>query len=195
MTEAKSRLVHRRRISWQSATILASGLAAGLLATPAQAQDDTASPDEQTVVVTGIRASLTSSANAKRDATNFVESVFAEDIGDFPDTNLAESFNRIPGITINREITGEGLTIAIRGLGTNFTRILLNNAPIAIASTGRTDAQSTNREVDLDLFPSELFTQLSVYKSSTASMLEGGAAGSVNMRTARPFDVPGLRLN
>ncbi len=78
-------------------------------------------------------------------------------------------------MTISREITGEGLNVSIRGLGTNFTRVLLNNAPIAIASTGRTDAQSTNREVDLDLFPTELFTQLTVAKSPTASMLEGGA--------------------
>jgi TonB-dependent receptor len=140
------------------------------------------------VVVTGIRASLQSATEAKKESTGFTDSIFAEDIGKFPDTNIAESFNRIPGITISREISGEGLSIAIRGLGTNFTRILLNDAPVAIASTGRTDAQNTNREVDLDLFPTELFTQLTVRKSSTASMLEGGAAGTVNMRSARPFD-------
>jgi TonB-dependent receptor len=195
MSEAKRRRALRQRMNWKSATMLAGGLIAGLLASPAVAQDDTASAEDPDIVVTGIRASLTSAANAKRDANGFTESVFAEDIGDFPDTNLAESFNRIPGITISREITGEGLSIAIRGLGTNFTRILLNGAPIAIASTGRTDAQNTNREVDLDLFPSELFTQLSVFKSSTAGMIEGGAAGTVNMRTARPFDQPGMRLN
>lgn len=189
------------RILLRTATILAGGLAA-VAAAPALAQDDPAAApgdqslnDEDTIVVTGIRASLESSARAKREATGFTESVFAEDIGDFPDTNLAESFNRVPGITISREITGEGLNIAIRGLGTNFTRILLNGAPVAIASTGRTDAQSTNREVDLDLFPSELFTQLTVFKSPMASMTEGGAAGTVNMRTARPFDNPGLHLN
>ncbi len=70
----------------------------------------------------------------------------------------------------------------------NFTRVLLNNAPVAVASTGRTDAQNTNREVDLDLFPTELFTQLTVRKSASAAMLEGGAAGTVDMRSARPFD-------
>jgi TonB-dependent receptor len=146
-------------------------------------------PDQlEEVVVTGIRASLQSSTEAKKESTGFSDSIFAEDIGKFPDTNIAESFNRVPGITITREISGEGVNIAIRGLGTNFTRILLNNAPVAVASTGRTDAQSTNREVDLDLFPTELFTQLTVHKSSSASMLEGGAAGTVNMRSARPFD-------
>ena len=98
----------------------------------------------------------------------FIDSVFAEDIGKFPDTNLAESFNRIPGVNISREITGEGLNVAIRGLNTNFTRVLLNNAPVAIASTGQDNA-SQNREVDLDLFPGELFSQLTVAKSPTPS--------------------------
>jgi TonB-dependent receptor len=195
----------------RSATILASGAFAACFATaasaeaaataatasaqPAAAQPAATTPaDDSDIVVTGIRASLRNAANAKRDNVGFSESVFADDIGDFPDTNLAESFNRVPGITITRETSGEGLNIAIRGLGTNFTRILLNGAPVAIASTGRTDSQNTNREVDLDLFPSELFTQLTVNKSPLASMIEGGAAGTVNMRTARPFDNRGLHL-
>ncbi|MBM0107624.1 TonB-dependent receptor [Steroidobacter sp. S1-65] len=143
------------------------------------------------VVVTGYRQSLENSTAAKRDAVGFVDAIFAEDIGKFPDTNIAESFNRIPGITINRETSGEGLNIAIRGLGTNFTKVLLNGAPVSVASTGRTDAQSTNREVDLDLFPTELFSQLTVSKTPSAAMLEGGAAGTVNMRSARPFDNEG----
>jgi TonB-dependent receptor len=143
------------------------------------------------VVVTGYRQSLENSTSAKRDAVGFVDAIFAEDIGKFPDSNIAESFNRIPGITISRETSGEGLNIAIRGLGTNFTKVLLNGAPVAVASTGRTDAQSTNREVDLDMFPTELFSQLTVSKTPTAAMLEGGAAGTVNMRSARPFDNEG----
>ena len=144
------------------------------------------------VVVTGYRKSLTESTDAKRAATGFIDQINAEDIGKFPDTNIAESINRIPGITITRDINGEGTNIAIRGLGTNFTRVLLNGAPIAIASTGTTDAQNTNREVDLDMLPTELFTQLTVRKSSSADMIEGGAAGTVDMRSARPFDNPGL---
>jgi TonB-dependent receptor len=150
--------------------------------------------DAQEVVVTGYRQSLQQSTIAKRDSTSFTDSIFAEDIGKFPDTNIAESVNRIPGITISREITGEGLNIAIRGLGTNFTRVLLNDAPVAVASTGGTDAQSTNREVDLDLFPTELFTRLTVNKTSTADTVEGGAAGTVNLRSARPFDRPGTHV-
>ncbi|MBX3563624.1 MAG: TonB-dependent receptor [Sphingomonas sp.] len=158
---------------------------------PATAQSD---PQEDEIVVSGYRASLASSTNAKKNSTGFTDTIFAEDIGKFPDTNIAESFNRIPGVTISREVTGEGLNVTIRGLGTNFTRVLLNGAPVAVASTGRTDAQNTNREVDLDLFPTELFTQLTVSKSGVANMVEGGAAGTVNMRSARPFDKPGMHF-
>jgi len=168
------------------------GCAAMLFAgMPALAQD---SEPMETVTITGYRASLTDSTNAKRDSVGFSDTVYAEDIGKFPDTNIAEAFNRIPGITITREVTGEGLNIAIRGLGTNFTKTLLNGAPVAIASTGRTDAQNTNREVDLNMFPTELFTRLTVSKSPTADMTEGGAAGTVNMRSARPFDNPGFHF-
>ena len=146
------------------------------------------------VVITGFRRSLTESTDAKRNAIGFVDQINAEDIGKFPDSNIAESFNRIPGITITRDITGEGAEISIRGLGTNFTKTLLNGAPVAVAANSVTDAASANREVDLDLFPTELFTQLTVKKTYSASMIEGGAAGTVDMRSARPFDNPGAHL-
>ena len=155
----------------------------------AQAPADPSATGNEDIVVTGYRASLESQTNAKRNSIGFTDSIFAEDIGKFPDTNIAESVNRIPGVTISREVTGEGANVAIRGLGTNFTRVLLNGAPVAVASV-RFDAQSTNREVDLDLLPTELFTQLTVSKSPTASQIEGGAAGTVNLRSARPFDNP-----
>ncbi|MCU6453738.1 TonB-dependent receptor plug domain-containing protein [Sphingomonas sp. A2-49] len=156
---------------------------------PAQPPADPSATGNDDIVVTGYRASLQSQTNAKRNAVGFTDSIFAEDIGKFPDTNIAESVNRIPGVTIAREVTGEGTSVAIRGLGTNFTRVLLNGAPVATASV-RFDAQSTNREVDLDLLPTELFTQLTVSKSPVASQVEGGAAGTVNLRSARPFDNP-----
>ncbi|AHE53032.1 TonB-dependent receptor [Sphingomonas sanxanigenens] len=146
------------------------------------------------IVVTGYRASLQNSTNAKREATGFTDSIFAQDIGKFPDTNIAESFNRIPGITINRDVNGEGINVAIRGLGPNFTNVTLNGAPIAVSSSGATDAQGTDRSVDLSFFPTDLFTKLTVNKSYTANLLEGGAAGNIDMRSARPFDRPGTRL-
>jgi TonB-dependent receptor len=174
------------------------GVAAMLPGTAiAQTSPTDASPEAESVeevLVTGFRASLESAANAKRDSINITDSVFAEDIGKFPDLNIAESLNRIPGIIMTREVNGEGLNISIRGLGTSFTKTVINGAQISVASSGRADAQNTNREVDLDLFPTELFARLDVSKSPTASMLEGGLSGVVNMRTQRPFDNPGTHL-
>jgi TonB-dependent receptor len=159
------------------------------------AAQSTPAPSEslEEVIVTGFRQSLKSSTDAKRESVGFVDAIFAEDIGKFPDTNLAESFQRIPGVQISREISGEGQMVAIRGLNTNFTKVLLNNAPVAIASSTQEGA-SANREVPLDLFPSELFSQLTVAKTASAEMLEGGAAGTIDMRMARPFDREGARL-
>ena len=179
--------------------LLGASMLAGLAAGGAHAQDAQAAPaaaaNTDVVVVTGYRASLQSSTAAKKKAVGFQDSIFAEDIGKFPDTNIAESFNRIPGIVISRDINGDGVNVSIRGLGTSFTRVLLNGAPVAVASTGSTDSQSVNREVDLDLFPTELFTQLSVDKSPQASLIEGGTSGTVNMRQARPFDHKGALLS
>jgi TonB-dependent receptor len=173
-------------------TTLLAGIAAVVAPTAAFAQ--TTDQAMETVVVTGYRASLADSTNAKRASVSFSDTVFAEDIGKFPDTNVAEALNRIPGVTIGREVDGEGVNVSIRGLGTNFVRITLNDAAIAVASTGATDQTDNNREVDLNMFPTELFTQLTVTKSPEAMQLEGGAAGVVNMRTMRPFDNPGLHV-
>lgn len=181
----------QRNIGFVSARAALLGTTVLAFGSLAHAQEATM----ETVTVTGYRASLQDSTNAKRASVGFTDSVFAEDIGKFPDTNIAESLNRIPGITINRDITGEGVQIQIRGLGTSFTRVLLDGNPVYMASTGTTDAQSTNREVDLNMLPSELFTQLTVDKSARADFVEGGAAGTVNMRSARPFDNPGYHLS
>ena len=165
-------------------------LAAG--ATSVSAQEVQSQALEE-VIVTGFRQSLQDSTEAKRESVGFVDAIFAEDIGKFPDTNIAESFQRIPGIQISREISGEGTTVAIRGLNTNFTRVLLNNAPVAVAQ-GPQEGAGANREVPLDMFPPELFSKLEVFKTPSASMVEGGAAGTINMRMARPFDAEGQHL-
>src|SRR5580704_16909091 len=168
--------------------------AAMMVIAPSLANAQQTAANVEQVTVTGYAASLEKATDAKRDATNFTDSVFAEDIGKFPDTDVAESLNRIPGVTINREIDGEGVSVSIRGLGSDFTKVTLNGASIEVASTGSTDQGDTFRAIDLNLFPTELFTQLSVSKSPTADLIEGGAAGNVNMRSARPFDNEGLHV-
>jgi TonB-dependent receptor len=164
--------------------------------TPAPAEaapaDENTAVDE--IIVTGIRRSLQQSTMAKRDSVAFGDSIFAEDIGKLPATNLAETLNRIPGVKINRDINGEGLQVSIRGLGPSFSKVLLNGTQIAVASDGGTNGGSANREVDLDFFPSELFTRLDVAKSPQADTLEGGIAGTVNLHNARPFDREGQHL-
>ncbi len=180
------RILNNRAKSVLRGTTLLAGIGAAFVATaPAYAADAI-----ETVVVSGYRASLTASTDAKRASTNFSDSLFAEDLGKFPDTNIAEAFNRIPGVTIQRENDGQGLRIALRGLDTNFVKITLNGAVVSTASTGGTDASGANREVDLNIFPIELFSQLTVAKTSTADMLEGGASGTIAMRSLRPFDNP-----
>lgn len=173
------------------ASIISQAFAQEAAQTAAQTAVPEAAPAMQTVQVTGYRSSLLSSAKDKKEAVGFQDSINAEDIGKFPDRNIAESLSRIPGVGVSRDVTGEGMNIQIRGLGSSFTKILLNNAQIAVASSGPADGQNSNREVDLDLLPTDLFTKLTVSKSPTASMLEGGAAGVVNMRSARPFDKEG----
>jgi TonB-dependent receptor len=169
----------------RSSAFRASLLSLAISATTTHAQTD---PIIEEVVVTGYKASLQNATDAKRESTALVDSIFAEDIGKFADSNIADAINRMPGIQITRNVFGDGTNVSIRGLGTSFTKVTLNGTQIAVASAGSVDSQNQNREIDLDLFPTELFTRFDVQKTSTASMLEGGASGNINIRNARPFD-------
>ena len=180
----------KRNISRTAWLLMGTSALACSMAMPALAQDNI-----ETVTVTGYRASLLSSTNAKRESVNFSDSVYAEDIGKFPDSNIAEAFNRIPGITISRENDGTGVRVAIRGLPTDHVKVTLNGAVVQTPTTGQTGAAGTNREVDLNMFPIELFTHLSVSKTALADQIEGGASGVLAMQSARPFDNPGTHLN
>jgi TonB-dependent receptor len=173
---------------------LAQAAAAQDAAAPAETAAAPQGSETADIVVTGIRASLESATNAKKNAVAFGDSIFAEDIGKLPATNLAETLNRMPGVGLNRDINGEGTQVAIRGLGPSFTRVLLNGSQLQVASDGGTNGGSANREVDLDFFPSELFTRLDLAKSPSPSTLEGGIAGTVNLRNARPFDKEGTHV-
>ncbi|MGL1957704.1 MAG: TonB-dependent receptor [Colwellia sp.] len=151
---------------------------------------ETVKKDEaiEVIGVTGYRGSLLNSTNAKRESNGFTDEVFADDIGKMPSLNLAESIARIPGVKIGRTVTGEGQQISVRGLGSEFTKMVVNGNSMAVASTGDINANSNGRQIDLDMFPTELFTGISVAKTATASQIEGGVSGYIDLRTARASD-------
>ena len=158
---------------------------------PVLAADEAANLEE--IVVTGIRGSLESSMNLKRDAQGVVDGIVAEDIGKFPDTNLAESLQRITGVSIDRSI-GEGSKITVRGIGPDYNLVLLNGRQMPGASIGDTFA-SNSRSFDFANLASEAVAAVEVYKTSRASTSTGGIGASVNIKTTRPLDAPGLKLN
>jgi len=178
-----------------SATALL-GLAA--LAGAAQAQTaaaPAANNDSTVVVVTGFRASLQSAISAKKKADNIVDVIKAEDIAQFPDNNLADALQRIPGVAIDRD-GGEGRTITVRGLGPDFTRVRMNGME-ALATTGGKDSSGgTNRGrgFDFSVFAAELFQSVSVSKSPEASMEEGSLGATIDLQAPHPFDYKGFTM-
>ncbi|WP_246616627.1 TonB-dependent receptor [Sphingomonas yunnanensis] len=176
------------RHSWLATTALA------LLAQPAVAQQ---APSEGgradaagDIVVTGYRSSLATARDAKRAATIIKETIAASDIAAFPDLNLAEALQRLPGVAINRE-AGEGRRISLRGLGPDLTRVQLNGMEVLgnVDSPQDSRGQATrDRAFDFNLFAAELFEHVDVEKSYQAQQSEGGIAGTVELFTARPFD-------
>jgi TonB-dependent receptor len=141
-------------------------------------------PELQEIVVTGMRASLEKSLSVKRDATVVLDSINAEELGRFPDADVADSLEHLPGITIDRTTGGEGIHVNVRGLGPQYNITTLNNRILA------TDDDS--RDLAFDVLPSEVISGADVLKSTQASALEGSIGGTVNLRTASPFDNPGF---
>ncbi len=139
------------------------------------------------VLVTGSYAqSLKNALNVKREATGIVDSVFAEDVGKFPDQNLAESLGRIPGVAIEQD-DGEGRSITVRGLGDAYTMVTVNGMPAQSLAAGSGGVR-TSRAFDFNVFASELFSRLDVYKSTSGELEDGSLGATVGLRTARPFD-------
>ena len=166
--------------------ILAMGMAGA-----AQAQE---SQGVDVVTVTGFRGSLAQALDVKRDSNGVVDAIVAEDIAAFPDLNLAESIQRIPGISINR-VAGEGRQITVRGLGSDFTRVRINGME-ALSTTGGSDASggsNRGRGFDFNTFASDLFNEIRVTKTTSAGMDEGSLGATVDLHTGQPFDYgPGL---
>lgn len=174
-----------RHAAWLMTSCAAIGL---FTAMGAQAQTAAAAPDEtvEEVVVTGsYRRSLEKAVDMKRNAIGFSDSIVATDVANFPEQNLAEALQRMPGVTIERN-KGLGGRVSVRGLPSEFTFVTINNLATASGSGGR--------DVEFDIFASEVVQQVTVQKSPRASDEEGGIAGAVNISTARPFDYSGRKL-
>ncbi|APP82983.1 TonB-dependent receptor [Xanthomonas hortorum pv. gardneri] len=166
----------------------------------AAAQDAAQAPTEPTVdldavTVTGYRASVEKALDIKRGEAGVVDAIVAEDIGKFPDLNLAESLQRIPGVVITRD-AGEGRNISVRGLGPDFTRVRVNGmeALTTVGGSDQSGGSNRGRGFDFNVFASDLFTQLIVRKTAQADVEEGSLGATVDLRTARPFDYEGLTI-
>lgn len=186
--------VPRKRVL-TSALLIA--MAAPAWAQQAEPQSATATPSTtaseadpttlDTVVVKGIRASLESSMNLKRDAQGVVDGIVAEDIGKFPDTNLAESLQRISGVSIDRTPSGEGSKVTVRGIGPDHNLVLLNGRQMPGALLNGFSA-SNSRAFDFANLASEAVSGIEVYKTGLASNPTGGIGATINIKTVRPLE-------
>ncbi len=175
-------------------TLLALSIGLALSGTTlAQDPAPASATDLDTVTVTGYRASVEKALDIKRGEAGVVDAIVAEDIGKFPDLNLAESLQRVPGVVITRE-AGEGRNISVRGLGPDFTRVRINGmeALITVGAGDQSGGTNRGRGFDFNVFASDLFSQLLVRKTASADVEEGSLGATVDLRTARPFDYDGF---
>jgi len=182
-----------KSVKWQRNAISAAVSAAlcTMAVAPAFAADETL----EEVIVTGIRGSLKQSMDIKRDSTGVVDAISAEDMGKFPDTNLAESLQRITGVSIDRN-NGEGKQVTVRGFGGGFNMVTLNGRQMPAASvgtiTGNSDdvgSQGTSRSFDFSQIASEGVAGVQVYKTGNAAVPTGGIGATINISTAKPLEV------
>ena len=164
----------RRAFAFGLGTVLVAGLAP-----IAQAQDEDAGSANvlEEIVVTGVRSSIERSIDDKRFATEIRDSISAEDIGQLPDDNIAEALQRVTGIQMARSADGEGDTVQIRGIDDN--NVELNGQSVS--------GSSSNRSINFQDVPSELFSGVEVLKAPTADQIEGSLGGTINLKTRRPL--------
>ena len=178
--------------------ILVTLAMSGIQVQAQEAENTATAADEkaiEVIEVSGFRGSLNKSLLEKRTSVNSKESIVAQDIGKFPDLNIAESIQRVPGVAISRE-GGEGRQITLRGLSPSFTRTTLNGMEVPASTDGTDSGGGVNggRGFDFNIFASELFNRVDIQKSPTASMEEGGIAGTVDLYSAKPFDYDGFKF-
>ncbi|WP_273021625.1 TonB-dependent receptor [Rheinheimera sp.] len=173
----------KSRLATAIALLMASSL---VQAQDTNAADSSASEDIEVIQISGIRGSLIRSMDVKRDASGVVDAISAEEMGKFPDTNLAESLQRITGVSVSRS-NGEGSQITVRGFGPEFNLITLNGRQMP--GTGNT------RSYNLENLASDGISAIEVYKTARAENPSGGLGATVNIITAKPLQSPGLRYS
>jgi TonB-dependent receptor len=147
------------------------------------------------IVITGIKASLQAAMDIKRDAIGVVDAISAEDMGKFPDTNLAESMQRITGVAIDRS-NGEGTRITVRGFGGDNNMVTLNGRVMPAASIfPGAGGFGVSRAFDFSNLASESVAGVEVFKTGRASVATGGIGASVNIKTAKPLDSDGFKAS
>ncbi|MGK0270875.1 MAG: iron complex outermembrane receptor protein [Cocleimonas sp.] len=140
----------------------------------------------EVISVTGLRSSLDRALQNKRNSDSLVDGIAAEDIGKFPDQNVAEALQRITGVSISRT-NGEGAQVTVRGFGPEFNQVRINDRLMASATKGR--------DFDFQQMPSELISGADIIKTPTANISEGSIGALINIRTARPIDSDKLTAN
>jgi iron complex outermembrane receptor protein len=162
---------------------------ATVLTDPAQQPGDTNPADDggTDIVVRGVRGSLLRSIQAKRNADTIVDAISAEELGKFPNRNVAEALANIPGVTVGRDGRGEGRSVTVRGLGENFAITTLNGRILP--------TDGADRSFAFDVLPSEIISGAEVSKAVRSSELEGSIGGNINLRTARPLDRTGTHAS
>ncbi len=163
------------------------------VAVASQAYAQQAPEEMEQIEVRGVRGSLSQSMNVKRQSSGVVDAISAEDMGKFPDTNLAESLQRITGVSINR-VNGEGSEVTVRGFGGNFNLITLNGRQMPAANvasiTGNSDdqgASGSTRSFDFSNLASEGVSGIEVYKTGRAAVPSGGIGATININTIKPL--------
>lgn len=176
--------------STQRSTLVAAAVTLALSgqAAPVLAAQSTSGTEIEEVVVTGIRSSLRQSIETKREAVGVVDAITSEDVGKFPDKNLAEALQRVPGIVVNREF-GEGERVNLRGTASNLTRTLLNGHALATADWFILDQLNTTRSFNYLMLPSDVIGKVAVYKSPQADFEEGGIGGTIDVATRSPLQL------
>lgn len=186
----------KRTFKWFRGSLSLMGSVSALaLLQPAFAQaaaEDEDALRQDVVVVQGIRGSLQASTDVKRNAQGVVDAITSEDMGKFPDTNLAESLQRVTGVSINRS-NGEGSQVTVRGFGPDFNLVLLNGRQMPTAFL--TGGAPSSRSFDFGNLASEGIASVQVYKTGRASVATGGIGSTLNIGTARPLDAPGMRYS